>query len=297
MARRQALAVGTLTLVVSITAVAAGKKSGFAPRVVHEASGVTFHFSGARWGETPFYISETEVTTGQFRKFVEATGYKTDAERGVDDGNGHGVGTFTALPEGEREWSKTTTWRTAFDRFATFKLTDDYPVMHVSWNDAQAFVKHYGLRLPTEAEWERVARAGARTLYPWGDDPKDGTGWANVRDQSAAKIYGQPEICFPFNDGTPIVAKVAQYKPNAWGLYDVIGNVAEWVDGSENGARILKGGAWNDYPDGASLKSRAGMTPASRRDFIGFRVAAALSTPGLRPTNETSRPASPPVGP
>jgi len=285
MARGQALALGTLTLF-SVLDGSATEPAPSPQRVTHERSGIAFVLVEAR--DAYFYIGETEVTTGQFRKFVEATGYKTDAERGIDDGNGNGVGTFTALPEGEREWSKTTTWRTAFDRFADFKLTDDYPAMQVSWNDAQAFAKHYGLRLPTEGEWEIAARAGARTLYPWGDDPRGGAGWANVRDQAAAKIYGQPEICFPFDDGTPIVAKVKSYKPNAWGLYDIIGNVAEWVDESYKSARILKGGGWNDYPDGASLKSRAGMTPASRRDFIGFRVAAGVRTPGLRPTSETS---------
>jgi formylglycine-generating enzyme required for sulfatase activity len=269
MARRQALALGTLTLLASC--VIARTNTTVSPnRFIDEASGIEFVLVPA----TPsFYIGTTEVTTGQFRRFVEATGYKTDAERGVDDGNGNGVGTFTALPQGEREWSKITTWRTAFDRFPDFKLSDDHPAMHVSWNDAQAFAKHYGLRLPTAGEWEIAARARVKTLYPWGDEPLGGAGWANVRDQSAAKVYGQAEICFPFDDGTPVVAKVAHYKPNAWGLYDVIGNVAEWVDGSANGARTLKGGAWNDYPEGASLKSRAGMTAASRRDFIGFRVA------------------------
>ena len=282
MARRQALAVGTLILLVPLAA-HANKDSRPPQRVIHESSGIVFVLAGN------IYVGETEVTTGQFRAFVAVTGYKTDAERGVDDGNGHGVGTFTALPEGEREWSKTTTWRTPFDKFSDFKLTDDYPVMHVSWNDAQAFAKHYGLRLPTEGEWETAARAGATTLYPWGDAPKDGAGWANVRDQVAAKIYGQPEICFPFEDGTPIVARVAQYKPNACGLYDVIGNVAEWVDESWKTAKILRGGAWNDYPDGASLKSRAGMTAASRRDFIGFRVATDVRNRKLRPAPKDAR--------
>ena len=277
MARRQALALGTLTLV--LPTVAAPTPTS---RVTHETSGIVF----VRAGDV--YVGETEVTTGQFRHFVEATGYKTDAERGVDDGNGHGVGTFTALPEGEREWSKTTTWRTAFDRIPGFKLTDDHPAMHVSWNDAQAFAKHYGLRLPTEAEWEVAARAGAPTLYPWGDEPMGGAGWANVRDQSAAKIYGQSEICFPFDDGTPIVAKVKSYKPNAWGLYDVIGNVAEWVDEPVKGARVLKGGGWNDYPDGATFKTRAGMTAASRRDFIGFRVVTGVGNRKLRPAPKTN---------
>ena len=273
MARRQARALGALTLILSL-----GARAESVPppkRFVHKQSGIAFVLVDA---SSAFYIGETEVTTGQFRRFVEATGYKTDAERGTDDGNGNGVGTFTALPEGEREWSKRTTWRRAFDRFPDFKLTDGHPAMHVSWNDAQAFAKHYGMRLPTEVEWELAARAGVKTRYPWGDDPKGGAGFANVRDQAAAKRYGQPETCFPFDDGTAIVATVKSYKPNAWGLYDVVGNVAEWVNGEWEGARVLRGGAWTDYPDGASLTSRAGMTAASRRDFIGFRVAISVQS-------------------
>ena len=111
MARGQALALGTLTLLLA-SVTSATDTPPPERRVIHEASGIAFIYAGG------VYVGETEVTTGQFRKFVEATGYKTDAERGLDDGNGNGVGTFTALPEGEREWSKSTTWRTAFDRFA-----------------------------------------------------------------------------------------------------------------------------------------------------------------------------------
>ena len=93
------------------------------------------------------------------------------------------------------------------------------------------------------------------------------------QDATAATQFGQAEIAFPFNDGVLLAAPVRSYLPNPWGVFDAVGNVAEWVEDSWDDARVVRGGSWCDYPDGASFDSRAGMAPQSRRDFIGFRVA------------------------
>jgi formylglycine-generating enzyme required for sulfatase activity len=255
----------------------------------HAASGITLRLIPAGGTRPPFYIGVTEVTTGQFRRFVEATAYRTDAERGVDDGNGHGRGSFTAGREGNREWSTEANWRSAFHHFPEFRLADDTPALHLSWNDAHAFAEHYGLRLPTEAEWEHAARAGQRAAWPWGDTPAGGAAHANVRDRTAAH-FAQPERAFPFDDGVLLVAPAGSFRPNAWGLHDTVGNLAEWVEdrwapGSD--ARVIRGGSWYDEPDGASLAARAAMHPAARRDFIGFRVA--LSVERVVPSSPETR--------
>jgi sulfatase modifying factor 1 len=240
------------------------------PTVIEPASGIELILIPA---PRPFYIGATEVTTGQFRRFVEATGYVTDAERGTPEGNGKGRGSFTAMREGERDWSAAADWRHVFEFFPEFRVTDEHPVMHVSWNDAGAFASHYGMRLPTASEWELAARAGRTTRYPWGDDAAGGAPFANVRDATAAAVFGQPEVVFPFDDHALLPMPVRSYRPNDWGLYDAIGNLAEWVEDSQSGGRVLKGGSWVDYPDGATLAASAAMDPAARRDFIGFRVA------------------------
>jgi sulfatase modifying factor 1 len=150
--------------------------TGLPNRVVHRASGSTLvlipageFLMGSPTNEVDrsksetqhrrvirksFYLGETEVTVEQFRKFVEATSYKTDAERGVDEGNGHGVGSFATVADGEREWSANANWRTPFPILKDVVIGPNHPVHHVSWNDAKAFCVHYKLRLPTEAEWE-----------------------------------------------------------------------------------------------------------------------------------------------
>ena len=235
----------------------------------------------------PFYISETEVTVEQFRRFVKATGYLTDAERGTEEG-GHTKGAFATVPDGDREWSINASWQFPFPNMIEHHLRDDHPVVQVSWNDAQSFVKHFGYQLPTEAQWEYAARAGTRTAYLWGNDEAGGKGFGNVNDASAAKRFCKWNRSFPFDDGYVFLAPVRSFKPNAWGLHDVEGNVAEWcedafvreypADGADesaatNGnARVIRGGSWLDPPDLYRLAKRFGFAPQGRRDFIGFRV-------------------------
>jgi formylglycine-generating enzyme required for sulfatase activity len=238
----------------------------------------------------PFYLGRTEVTVGQFRKFVEATAYKTDAERDTPENGRAGPGAFATIEDGEREWSAAANWRNPFPNLKDYQIRDDHPVVQVTWHDAQKFVAHYGLRLPSEAEWEYAARAGSRDRYPWGPDEAGGKGFANVGDEARRRRFVSTNVFFPFDDGAAMLSSVATYKPNAWGLYDMIGNVEEWCQdavgryppdgadespaaGAADAARVLRGGAWVGNAGTSRSATRIGMRPSSRRDFQGFRVA------------------------
>ena len=162
---------------------------------------------------------------------------------------------------------------------------DNRPVINVSWNDTQGYSewlsKELGqsCRLPTEAEWEYAARAGSTTHYAWGDEV--GKNNANCRD-CGSEWYGKQ------------TAPVGSFRPNAFGLYDMHGNVWEWVqdrwhdnyqeapiDGSawgagENQNRVLRGGSRDDFADILRSAYRFGNFPDSRDDNIGFRVVCGL---------------------
>ena len=254
----------------------------------------------------PFYLGRTEVTVGQFRRFVEATGFRTDAERGTPDNDRAGPGSFATIPDGEREWHVATSWRNPFPNLKDYRLEDDHPVVHVTWNDAQKFVGHYGLRLPSEAQWEYAARAGIRERFPWGNAEAGGKGFANVADESHKKRFAATNVFFPFDDGAELLSPVGRYQPNAWGLHDMIGNVEEWCedavapyppDGSDESpakgdaaaARVLRGGAWIGNAGTSRFATRIGMAPTSRRDFQGFRVAAPVEALAPAPVPASGR--------
>ncbi len=159
------------------------------------------------------------------------------------------------------------------------------PVINVSWEDAQAYVAWLmkktgkGYRLLSEAEWEYAARAGGTTAYPWGQEP--GTNRANFND-SGSQWSGKQ------------TAPVGSFAPNAFGLYDMIGNVWEWTqdcwnesyagapaDGSpwlkgECGRRVVRGGSWNYTPVIARAAFRNWVVPGSRNYYQGFRLARTL---------------------
>jgi formylglycine-generating enzyme len=277
--------------------------TGFPTRAVHDASGVTLVLVPAgefRMGQgkaahrrvirRPFYLGETEVTNAQYRGFVEAAGYHTDAERGVPL-DGHTTGSFAHVPSGsragQRDWSAVASWRRPFPYLGDPPPRDDHPVVHVTWNDAAAFAAHFGLRLPTEAEWEYAARAGTTTTYPWGDDPAGGAGYANLGDQAHQRAFPAGNAPVPFDEGAATLSPVGAYKPNAWGLKDMIGNVEEWVqdtyarypaDGADespvlgDGGKVIRGRSWLDGPG----MNRPAVHREARRDFIGFRVAVSV---------------------
>jgi formylglycine-generating enzyme required for sulfatase activity len=188
----------------------------------------------------PFYLGAHEVTVGQFKQFVEAKDYKTDREK-VGSGDN---------------------WRSP-----GFTQDKSHPVVYVSHHDALAFcawlnVQEKGTgwtyRLPTEAEWEYACRAGTGGLYGGSDDPAtlDRVAWYS-------KNTGR---------GTQPVGKKQE---NAFGLYDMLGNVWEWCDDTSGAPdRVLRGGSWDLEPRDCRPARRSRSAPDARYSNLGFRVAA-----------------------
>ena len=215
-----------------------------------------------------FYLGVHEVTVGQFKQFVRDANYQTDGEK--DGKGGWGVNEGGSLDDKSKY-----TWKAP-----GFKQTDDHPVVLISWNDAVAFcqwlskkeIRRY--RLATEAEWEYACRAGSRTAYSTGDR-LNGPGNATIGDTRR------------------FTRAVGQFKPNAWGLFDMHGNVWEWCadwyvrgsystarqtdpTGSTTGeARVQRGGGWCSAAQRCRSAARIGRSPSAYRgSYLGFRVVA-----------------------
>lgn len=240
-----------------------------------------------------FWMGRTEVTRGQFRRFVEDSGYKTTAEQ---RGTGGGM-----TKDGWR-WVKGLNWQSA-----GIEQTDDHPVVQVSWFDATEFCKWLSEKekrryvLPTEAQWEYACRAGGETAFCWGDELAGGSEYANMADESTQRwinSYKEMKIDIsPWDDGCGATAPVASFKPNAWGLYDMHGNACEWCsdlydhDYYRNSAgydpkgpieglhRVLRGGSWVRHPRLCRSASRHSIAPTFRSVGRGFRVVL-LELPG-----------------
>ena len=190
--------------------------------------------------ETPgFQIADTETTNAQFTAFVEATGYQTNAERS---------GWSLIGGEGSAEWQWTrcegANWRHPFGPAGPSAADlPNHPVTQISGDDARAYCLWASGRLPTLDEWETAARAGAKTSYPWG---------ALYKTKAANTWNGKNHLKNTREDGFVLTAPVRSYPPNAWGLYDVIGNVFEyceghpkWMKSTSAGRRICgRGGSW-----------------------------------------------------
>jgi sulfatase modifying factor 1 len=228
-----------------------------------------------------FAAGKYEVTRGEFAAFVAATGHQP--VRGCITDRAH-------------------TGRWGFDAAATwqdpgFPQSDRNPVVCVAWADAAAYAawlaqktgKPY--RLLSESEWEYAARAHTSTEFWWGDDPNALCAYANGPDQSAkARFPRWPTATC--DDGHATDAPVGSYRPNAFGLHDMAGNVWEWTrdcyessyadQPSDGGAytngpcehRTLRGGSWvYGLPDLRSAQRNGLLRPDIRGGDIGFRVA------------------------
>jgi formylglycine-generating enzyme len=198
----------------------------------------------------PFWIDETDVTNRQFAAFVAATHYVTTAEKKPDwetlkvqlppgtpkpadsqlvPGAMVFVGTHNTVPldDASRWWRfiPGANWRHPEGPHSTIAGKEDYPVVQISYEDANAFAKWAGKRLPTEAEWEYAARGGMEQAnYTWGNEFKpDGKRMANT---FAGKEFPVMNPTEQFHIGT---TKVKSYPPNGYGLYDMTGNVWQWV--------------------------------------------------------------------
>ncbi len=249
-----------------------------------------------------FYLGQTEVTVGQFRRFVEASGYVPESE--ADGTGGYGYNPAydpSTTPRGDAFEGRDArySWRNP-----GFAQGEDHPVVNITWHDAHALAAWLSAtegrryRLPTEAEWEYACRAGTGTRYPFGDDPAALTRHANLFDQDAAPFWPRWRArAAPGHDGHAFTAPVGSYAPNAFGVHDMLGNVWEWVSdwyaddayahapaddpqGPATGqVRVRRGGSWHTWPLYARCAFRNWNTPQTRYTLVGVRLVREVGEP------------------
>ncbi len=264
-----------------------------------------------------FCIDKYEVTNPQFAQFVKETGYITVAERPLskeqfpdlpDEQRKPGSLVFQMLKEGTQigylswwKWTPGTNWHHPFGPDSDIQGKDNYPVVHVSYEDVEAYTKWAGKSIPTEAQWEYAARGGLNgATYSWGEaySAKKANTWQGI---------------FPFfntkADGYTGIAPVGSFEANGYGLYDITGNVWEWTsdwyrvghdgkahsfnpkgpgekesfDPREPGVakHVIKGGSYLCSPNYCSRyrpAARESQSPDTGTTHIGFRLAKNLTS-------------------
>jgi len=245
---------------------------------------------------SPFSMDKYAVTNRQFRAFVQETGYITEAEE-----IGWSFVFAGLLPddfEETRGVQAAPWWRQVFEAdwkspegpHSTTETKLEHPVVHISWNDAAAYAKWVGRRLPTEAEWEFAAHGGSDgSIFPWGDELQpDGTHQMNVWQGS----FPDKNLS---EDGWYGTAPVGTYPPNTYGIGEMTGNVWEWCQdwfatehnetvenpmGPTVGeTKVIKGGSYlchDSYCNRYRIAARSSTTPVSAMGHLGFRTAKDL---------------------
>jgi formylglycine-generating enzyme required for sulfatase activity len=240
-----------------------------------------------------FDVDATAVTNADFRRFVDNTGYVTEAES-----FGYSAVFHLALaaprsavmgPAAGTPWwlgVMGADWRHPGGADSSTDGLDDHPVVHVSWNDAMAYCGWAGRSLPTEAQWECASRAGHEGLrYPWGDE---------LGRADRCNIWqGQFPVTNTMDDGYLTTAPVRSYAPNDYGLWQTVGNIWEWCwdwwredtyatsavsdpTGPKHGpGKVMRGGSYlchDSYCNRYRNAARSSNTPDSSTANIGFRT-------------------------
>ncbi len=233
-----------------------------------------------------FYLDTHEVTNRQFRKFVNVSGYKTTAEI---QGKAWAYVEAAQWTEVDGAW-----WRKPEGRESVFSSRrGSHPVVMLTWDDAKVYCEGMGKRLPIEAEWEYAARAGSATNIWLGKAQSGSREVGNVADQTHKQNFSDRPwpILDNYDDHYVRTAPVGTFVPNAWGLYDMIGNVSEWVadwyandyyvesprknpQGPSIGHfKVLRGGAWSSSPSYLGTGVRIYNAPTTANAAHGVRCA------------------------
>ncbi len=246
-------------------------------------SGLPFEGPAHRVELDSFYLAEHEVTNRQYAEFSQATGYRTESEK---------LGWSGVFDPRQNGWTKGdgADWRHPHGPGSSHQDMPDHPVVHLAWADAEAYCAWRGLRLPTEAEFEYAARGGLEgAVYAWGNELTPG-------GEHQANLW---QGMFPHEDrtldGFGSHGPVKQFAPNGYGLYDMTGNVWEWVQdwyapdyfarsparnpqGPRRGEqKVQRGGSWlcsENYCQGYRVAARMMTAPDSGLNNLGFRCAA-----------------------